>query len=167
MHPVQAVTAHRSGLVPTFAPPVPGIRGLRVLLMPCMPHIANAGYWQGSGDASQEEIPGSTPGLATFGSSLVEQPRKRSVAGSIPAHGRKTITGSTGRKTTRRTRGEAPRLRSNRKGFTPSAGGGLCQHPAQPAPAASRAAALPAGMGVATKAHCTAQAAPPGTPPSL
>ena len=38
-----------------------------------------------------------------------------------------------------------PRLRCNRQGFTPSAGDGLCQHPAQPAPAASRAAALPTG----------------------
>jgi len=37
------VTAHRPGLGPTFAPPVQGIRAIKALSIPRMPHTANAG----------------------------------------------------------------------------------------------------------------------------
>ena len=90
------------------------------------------------------------PRLQAFhlGSSLVEQPAKRPWWQVwIPALRSQDLELCTGRKTTCRTRGEARGCAAIARVSPLSAGGGLCQHLARPAPAAAALPPLPAGTG--------------------
>lgn len=145
-HPAQAATAHRLGLGPRFAPPVPGVRYPRNRGPVDLRHAARRKHWVTAWQwlPLRKDVSGSTPGVPPLVAQLVEPPERGCRRfDSCPGPQGLNLEVPVERPT-RRTRGVAQGLCwTQAQGQAPSAGGGLRQHPAQPAPAASQTAARP------------------------